>query len=225
MVLYEDVIYRVEQGWFSGWRVTYHGTGARFTAPRDLSTPLGLNWHKIRRNKDFPKPLRDAAERWMFRLFAEACADPTSEAADLFRSLSPDEFANRAIVSVTLLAAEQAAFIWFIEAAATSKRIYDGHRFEVYQRPDGSWIAGDKDLRRFGEATQLETAFFIDMVKRTGLLNHNSMIDRETCVAAAYRLSARMITDKSVTEELLQIGPITIVDDLRTGRLNHLIGR
>jgi hypothetical protein len=223
MVVYDDTFFRVEQGWLSGWRISDKATGAKLLAPRDISTPLGFFWHKIRTDRSVPKPARDAAERWMFRQFAVACHDPSSEVASFFRTLSPDDFAARAFFEATRLAAEMAAMVWFMEASAIAHEVFRDHRFTLLEQPDGTFIANDDNLRRYAGSSPAETAFYRDFLRQASMRNYNSDDDRRHTVAAAHAMVARMITDRDVAVIVSGLGAITAADDLRAGRLNYLL--
>ena len=81
----------VENGFFSGWKITHAETGETERPARALSDSIGVLWYSLRKALK-PTPFaRPAAEAVMFEWFALACFYPTSDMAEKFLHMPTDE--------------------------------------------------------------------------------------------------------------------------------------
>lgn len=108
MLLHEDFEVLVEQGLFSGWRITDRRTGARVTPDRDLSIAMGLAWHAVRRARWSSHEDRALAEAALFARFARCALHPTGDDAVRFRAETPADHLAIAARAVATVARERA---------------------------------------------------------------------------------------------------------------------
>lgn len=102
MILFDDEQVTVSQGWLKGWRVLDKVTGRQLVPPRDIEIRMGFAWKIIRHDMRASKSLARDAEQWLMRAFADACLDPSSDAARRFLEGSPSDTAAQMVDAVFL---------------------------------------------------------------------------------------------------------------------------
>lgn len=102
MILFEDEQVTVSQGWLRGWRVLDKVTGRQLVPPRDIEIRMGFAWKILRHDMGGRNSLGRDAEPWLMRAFADACLDPSSDAARRFLDGRPSDTAAKMVDAVIL---------------------------------------------------------------------------------------------------------------------------
>ncbi|MFC0161067.1 hypothetical protein ACFFKB_24285 [Mameliella alba] len=97
MILYNDAVCRVSQGFFRGWRVENKLQGMTLVPSALMSERIGFVWMMVRRTKKSRSISWRLSENRMFQEFAMAVMFPDSPAAELWKTNTPDDIADSLI--------------------------------------------------------------------------------------------------------------------------------
>ena len=94
MLLFENPLFKVSQGVFTGWKIQSCMSGAIYVPDRVLKEKIGLVWMKVRKTKRGMSIDSAMSEEVMFGSFAHAVSDPASDEGSMWRTKNAEELAN-----------------------------------------------------------------------------------------------------------------------------------
>lgn len=97
MILYDDQVCRVSQGWFRGWRVENKLQGMTLIPSALMAERIGFVWMMVRRTKKSSSISSGLSENRMFQEFAMGVMFPDSPSAEFWTVNTPDDIADSLI--------------------------------------------------------------------------------------------------------------------------------